>query len=182
MFKEWLRFVENSELQRDEFKKVVSKYFPESQFHATKDGIGVWVDVEFAGRIAKLTWEKGLSRLKDPKTNAYKPRPEFDNTISNVYISVVNKNAPDEEASWRTSDALRPGSLTFVKKMKAVVQELTNAGMSIEYLPNDPKKSNFYKRSMQDIGMKRITGSNYWTKQIPPGLSQAPPPPANPRR
>lgn len=183
MFKEWLKFYENSELQRDEFKKVVSKHFPASQFHATKDGVGVWVDVEFAGRIAKLTWEKGLPRLeKDPKTQSYKPRTEFDNVVSNVYISVVNKDAPDEEASWRAADALRPGSLDFVKKMKAMVQELTSAGMTIEYLPSDPRNSKFYKKSMNNMGMKRITGTNYWTKQVPPGLTQVPPPPANPRR
>ena len=183
MFKEWLRFCESSELHRDEFKKVIVKYFPESQFHATKDGIGIWTNIEFSGRIAKLTWERGLPRLeKDPKTNAYKPRPEFDDTISNVYISVVNKDSPDQEGAWSTADAMRPGSLDFMKRMKAMVQELANSGMSIEYLPSDPKKSNFFKKSLRNMGMNRISGSNYWTKQIPTGLSPAYAPPATGRR
>lgn len=171
-------FSENSELQKDEFKKIINKHFPETQFHPTKDGIGLWTDIVYTDRVIKLTWERGLPRLERDyaKPNAYKSHPEFDAINSNVYISVVNKDAPDEEKAWGAASMLQPGSLTFVKKVKVMVQELGSAGMTIEFLPNDPKKSSFFKKSMKNMGMNRITGSNYWTKQMPPGLAPSQPP------
>jgi len=172
MFKEWLLFSENSDIQKDEFKKIVSKYFPEAQFHPTRDGIGLWTNINYADRLIKLMWERGLPRLeKDPaKPNTYKPHPEFNTSHSNVYISVAANNPTSFFGGddWGTANTLQRGSVDIVKNIKAMVNDISNVpGMTVEFLPNAQKKSAFFKKNMQNMGINRIPGSNYWARQKP---------------
>jgi hypothetical protein len=169
LFSEWLFFLENIESHREDFKKIVKGVFPEAAFFGNDKNTFLWSNIDFQdGRRLKLTWEPGMTRFKQAK-------PDYKDRFSSVYISFENK-----DGSWESSKELRPGSLDFSRKLKVLVTNLTNVGITVEYIPSDSKRSRYFSMMMDRLGIKRVGHSNYWMKN-PPQLPPQQPPAAQPQ-
>lgn len=156
MFKEWLILNESFE-DRQMFIDIVKKYYPEAKFRAVRelsmnDTVPVFVDISTSDKKIDLNWNAASSVGNG----------------SNVYINIKNSGFNSYQ-KYAAAQTLQKNSLNFVKHFKKMIEEFTNSGMIVSYIPSDLKRTKVFSKEMVKMGGTRIMPTHedpewYWKK------------------